>query len=79
MLCQKGLDCLIHVLDSITEATGQLVLLNKNENILEDAHKIIYPGSNGDAWWDTAQLMAQVKEAIKIFKSTSRLHGPLHL
>ena len=31
------------------------------------AHKIIYPGSNGDAWWDTDQLLAQIVTAIEIF------------
>ncbi len=37
-------------------------------NIVQDACKIIFPGSNGDAWWDTAQLLVQVKAAIKIFE-----------
>jgi hypothetical protein len=26
-----------------------------------DARKIIHPGSNGDAWWDMPQLIAQVR------------------
>ena len=25
-----------------------------------DARRIIYPGANGDAWWDMPQLIAQV-------------------
>ncbi len=34
---------------------------------MKDAHKIIYPGSTGDAWWDTDQLLAQMATAIEIF------------
>jgi hypothetical protein len=33
-----------------------------------DAREIIYPGSNGDAWWDHTQLLAQVERAIEIFE-----------
>ena len=33
-----------------------------------DAQKIIYPGLNGDAWWDHEQLLAQVRRAIQIFE-----------
>ncbi|KAJ7089009.1 hypothetical protein C8R44DRAFT_598557, partial [Mycena epipterygia] len=32
-----------------------------------DACRIIYPGANHDPWWDMPQLIAQVKDAIKIF------------
>ncbi|KAJ7586334.1 hypothetical protein C8J56DRAFT_891253 [Mycena floridula] len=32
-----------------------------------DARHIIYPGANYDPWWDMPQLIAQVKDAIKIF------------
>ncbi|KAJ7675039.1 hypothetical protein B0H17DRAFT_1207904 [Mycena rosella] len=32
-----------------------------------DACRIIYPGVNHDPWWDMPQLIAQVKDAIKIF------------
>ncbi|KAJ7289606.1 hypothetical protein C8J57DRAFT_1213936 [Mycena rebaudengoi] len=32
-----------------------------------DARRIIYPGANHDPWWDMPQLIAQVKDAIKIF------------
>jgi len=35
--------------------------------IKEDARKIIYPGSQGDKWWDMEQLIEQVKSAITIF------------
>jgi hypothetical protein len=31
--------------------------------------KIIYPGANGDSWWDTKQLMDQIGSAIEIFKA----------
>ena len=33
-----------------------------------DARKIIYPGKNADAWWDMAQLLMQIKDAIPIFE-----------
>jgi hypothetical protein len=36
---------------------------------LADAATFIYPGSNGDLWWDMEQLCNQVsKKAIPIFK-----------
>jgi hypothetical protein len=57
---------LIHVSDFICEATGRLVQCDVNGEIIEDARKVIFPGSNGDAWWDTAQLVEQVKNAIQI-------------
>ncbi|KIK49712.1 hypothetical protein GYMLUDRAFT_253663 [Collybiopsis luxurians FD-317 M1] len=34
-----------------------------------DARRIIYPGSNGDAWWDMPQLIAQTKAALDIFEA----------
>ncbi|KAJ7639897.1 hypothetical protein B0H17DRAFT_852439, partial [Mycena rosella] len=30
--------------------------------------RIIYPGANHDAWWDMPQLIAQTRDAIKIFE-----------
>ena len=33
-----------------------------------DARKIIYPGKNADAWWDMAQLLMQINDAIPIFE-----------
>jgi hypothetical protein len=33
-----------------------------------DARKIIYPGSNGDPWWDTKQLLAQLSTTLNIFE-----------
>ncbi|TFK79205.1 hypothetical protein K466DRAFT_579249 [Polyporus arcularius HHB13444] len=68
ILQKKGRGQLIHVSDFITEPTGHLVLRNDNGKIVEDACKIIFPGSNGDPWWDTAQLIEQVKRVIKIFE-----------
>ncbi|KAF8576700.1 hypothetical protein K439DRAFT_1655209 [Ramaria rubella] len=72
---------LLHVSDFILESTGWLVLsaqkisdlkhLGKWTSHLEafqgDAHKIIYPGKNYDAWWDMKQLLQQVEVAIDIF------------
>lgn len=42
---------------------------DENGEIIQDAQKIIYPGANGDPWWDTNQLIAQLKSAIKIFEA----------
>jgi len=58
---------LIHVSDFINEEDGQLVLLDENGKIVCDALKIIYPGSQGDPWWDNKQLMDQMAAAIEIF------------
>ena len=66
---EKSWGRLIHVSDFINEEDGCLVLLDENGNILCDARKIIYPGSNGDPWWDTEQLMAQIRSAIEIFEA----------
>jgi hypothetical protein len=33
-----------------------------------DARQIIYPGSNGDPWWDTKQLLVQVTRTLDIFE-----------
>jgi hypothetical protein len=66
-LRKKGRSRLIHVSDFINEEDGRLVLLDADGKIIEDARVIIYPGSNGDPWWDTKQLLAQIKTAIQIF------------
>jgi hypothetical protein len=58
------------VSDFITEETGRLVQLDQDGSIINDARKIIYPGANGDAWWDTAQLFHQMENAIQIFNNT---------
>jgi hypothetical protein len=69
VLQRKSRGRLIHVSDFVNEVTGQLLLRNKEGKIVEDACEIIYPGSNGDAWWDHTQLLSQVKHAIKIFEA----------
>jgi hypothetical protein len=33
-----------------------------------DSMKIIYPRSQGDAWWDTDQLLVQMADAIEVFE-----------
>ncbi|KAF9256885.1 hypothetical protein L218DRAFT_975291 [Marasmius fiardii PR-910] len=43
-------------------AEGQTVLQKKGQG----PHHIIYPAANRDAWWDTKQLLEQVKEAITL-------------
>jgi len=68
-LHKKGSGRLIHVLDFINEEDGQLVLLDEDGQIIQDAWKIIYPGSNDDPWWDTKPLMDQIKCAIEIFET----------
>ena len=45
------------------------MLLDENGQIIRDARKIIYPGANGDPWWDTKQLMDQIRSAIEIFEA----------
>jgi len=35
---------------------------------LKDARKFIYPRANRDPWWDTKQLLVQLKDAIDIFE-----------
>jgi hypothetical protein len=66
-LRSKNRGRLIHVSDFVTEETGRLIIRDEDGSILEDARKIIFPGSNGDPWWDCAQLIEQMKSAIKIF------------
>jgi hypothetical protein len=69
VLQKKGRGHLIHVSDFINEENGRLIVRDSQGNITQDARKIIYPGSNGDAWWDNNQLLVQVKEAIRIFET----------
>ena len=56
-------------MDFINEEDGRLVLLDENGHIVRDACKVIYPGNNGDPWWDTDQLLVQVKSAMEIFEA----------
>jgi hypothetical protein len=79
VLQKKGRGRLIHVLDFINEATGRLVLMGKNGTVLQDACKVIYPGSKGDEWWDTEQLIIQMKQAIEIFNAAHPNHTALFI
>ena len=56
---------LIHVSDFIS-TEGRIVLKNQDGTIIEDARKIIFPGKNGDPWWDTKQLLQQLDSAITL-------------
>ncbi len=69
VLQKKGRGCLIHISNFINEEDGHLVECNSSGNIVRDARTVIYPGSNGDAWWDTKQLLIQMKKPIKIFNA----------
>jgi len=71
ILQKKSRGRLIHISDFINEETGQLIIRNDDGNISEgnDARKIIFPGTNGDPWWDTKQLLEQMRtQAIPIFE-----------
>ncbi|KAF8229809.1 hypothetical protein L208DRAFT_1479048 [Tricholoma matsutake] len=68
ILQKKGRGHLIHVSEFINPIMGCLILHDAQGNIVDEAQKIIYPGSKGDAWWDTEQLLAQVKHAIEVFE-----------
>lgn len=68
ILQKKGRGRLIHVSEFINPLTGRLVLHDQHGNIIDEARKIIYPGSNGDPWWDNEQLLSQVKHAIQVFE-----------
>jgi hypothetical protein len=54
---------LIHVLDFIGPK-GRITMLDLDL----DARKIIFLGVAGDPWWDTKQLLVQIKTALDIFK-----------
>ncbi|KAK0231388.1 hypothetical protein IW262DRAFT_1445509 [Armillaria fumosa] len=60
--------CCFHALDykQHKKSQGCLIHQNDNGNIIADAREIIYPGSKGDTWWDTEQLLKQIKCAIAI-------------
>ena len=68
-LRKKGRGRLIHVSEFISEENGRLVVLDEHGKIVRDAQKVIFPGSNGDPWWDTDQLIVQMKSAIEIFEA----------
>jgi hypothetical protein len=79
-LCSKNKGRLIHISDFILESTGRLKLSEEqfqscqastgNKLASSDAATVIYPGSNGDKWWDMEQLCHQVSsKAIPIFQA----------
>lgn len=63
-----GLRRLVRVSDFITNATsdGRLTHFDSVTNTMHDARVIIKPGAKGDPWWDTKQLLTQVKRAVEI-------------
>jgi hypothetical protein len=69
ILQKKGKGRIIHVSGFINAEDGRLALRNESGDIIEEAQEIIYPGVNADAWWDTEQLLKQVKRAIHIFET----------
>jgi len=68
-LRKKGRGHLIHVSAFINPETGRLTLLDEKGDVAQDSTKIIYPGSGGDPWWDSAQLLTQMEGAIQIFEA----------
>jgi hypothetical protein len=68
-LRKKGRGRLIHVSDFINPETGRVITRSKDGTIARDARVIIYPGAGNDAWWVTAQLLVQVKDAVEIFEA----------
>ncbi|OAV86088.1 hypothetical protein PTTG_30087 [Puccinia triticina 1-1 BBBD Race 1] len=73
-LQSKSLGRLMHISDFILESHGRLVLSSDQQELNQlacsDAATVIYPGSQGDPWWDMAQLCKQVSEkALPIFKA----------
>jgi hypothetical protein len=70
VLRKKGRGRLIHVSDFLNPECGRLVIRDDDGNIIEDARVIIHPGGGptGDPWWETQQLLAQIKNAIRIFE-----------
>ena len=66
-LRKKGRGKLIHASAFINPETGRLIYIDRSGSI-RDSMKIIYPGSQGDAWWDTDQLLVQMADAIEVFE-----------
>jgi hypothetical protein len=67
-LRQKSHGRLIHVSEFISPETGYLVVQAQDRTITREACKIIFPGSNGDLWWDNVQFLQQTREAIEVFE-----------
>jgi hypothetical protein len=69
ILQKKGRGCLIHISDWVEEVNGRLVVRNAEGVVIKEARKIIFPGSNGDPYWDCEQLIEQVKtKVIPVFE-----------
>jgi hypothetical protein len=66
-LRKKGRGKLIYASAFINPETGRLIYIDKTGSIC-DSMKIIYPGSQGDAWWDTDQLLVQMADAVEVFE-----------
>lgn len=66
VLQKKSRGRLIHVSDFVTPLTGRAVIRDESGNIIQDARKIIFPGANGDPYWDHAQLQKQVEGLLSI-------------
>ena len=66
-LRKKGRGKLIHASAFINPETGRLIYVDSS-GYIRDSMKIIYPGSQGDAWWDTDQLLAQMADAVEVFE-----------
>ncbi|KZT63884.1 hypothetical protein DAEQUDRAFT_747689 [Daedalea quercina L-15889] len=67
-LMKKGRGRIIHVSNFVEEENGRLITHDEAGQIVKDARRIIYPGTNGDPWWEHTQLLAQVDDAIDIFE-----------
>ena len=72
MIPKKERGRLIHVSDFIEPETGRLVARGSDGEIVQEARQIIYPGSNGDPWWDCKQLIEQMKN--KAFPTFEAAH-----
>lgn len=69
ILQKKGRGRLIHISDWVEEVNGRLVVRNAEGAVIKEARTIIYPGSNGDPYWDCQQLIEQVRnKAIPVFE-----------
>ncbi|GAA5917195.1 hypothetical protein JCM5296_006964, partial [Sporobolomyces johnsonii] len=64
---RKSKGRIVHISDFITpEGVGRLVYRDENGNE-HNARTIIYPGTKGDDWWDTKQLIEQLTRTMSIF------------
>ncbi|KAF8303445.1 hypothetical protein DL93DRAFT_2066830, partial [Clavulina sp. PMI_390] len=70
-LQKKGRGRLIHVSDFINEEDGRLVERNDAGEITDEARVVIFPGANGDRWWDGEQMRNQLTRSISLFE---RIH-----